>query len=80
MGDYVVCIDKKGAHKAYSLNCDIHCVIEISEFFDHIRVKENDKLLSIKRFKLALKNNKLNRKLYPNYKIQGEYLIKEKHE
>lgn len=76
VGDKVICIDQSG-----TMGIDKRQIYTIDVFY-------GDSLLSLKeeteykhyfcdRFKLAPKNNKLNRKLYPNHKVEGNYLVEE---
>lgn len=79
VGDKVVCIDNSFRKEFLELN-RVYKVINVIPYVDNsygLRLENvHGGSHNYDRFKLALKNNKLNRKLYPNYKVKNGYLIR----
>jgi len=81
VGDMVVCVDAKTDYRTTFklIQGKLYKILYVDDY--HITIVESKHCRwNLTRFELALKNNKLNRKLYPNYKIEGKFLIKENYE
>lgn len=73
VGSMVLCVDSEHT----SLSMTVYKLTEVNTFWEMVSVSGKDSSkFSYTRFVLwNIKNNKLNRKLYPNYVEKDGYLI-----